>query len=292
MTDQVEQLSLIPTSELEFLRNFLKNGSNLHDQKSAMCQTISGESFEKDKETFKNKTEKGFKTTQKQKKIKENPKKKKQLVENSPNNLIHECMETSGLFDDCNLSTCDDDLSQSQNQYKGEKIDIDYQDQNQAYNDTNHSPILEESFVDDYQINSSLNRNNNQIDNSLNNQSPIITTTTKVEKPSKIKPTIDMNALLEKVSDTISSRYKRSFNIFRDFVMSRPKIFKRLEKFDNDNLEQIISVAFSKKKNRIIKSEKRFYSILQKFGENSLYLISNETRLRNFCQNMKPWYKL
>ena len=253
MTESIEELVLVPKSELDFLRNCLKNGSNTTPKESAMC-----ENYNSNQENFK--AEEGFEKNKAQKKEKKTQKKEKEILDND---LLDQCIKDSGiLFDDCKMS--------------------------EAYDDDNVDD--EKMMTQDY---NSQNEMKNQVQNVADENitsSPILETSNKNEKPCTVS-TIDLGEVLEKTFSKICSRYKKSFSIFKDFILSRPKIYKRLQRFEN--LEQMLTTAFSKKQTRMFKNEKRFYEVLQRYGDNLIYIIPNEKRIQTMIGgNFRPWYKI
>ena len=180
MTESIEELVLVPKSELDFLRNCLKNGSNTTPKESAMC-----ENYNSNQENFK--AEEGFEKNKAQKKEKKTQKKEKEILDND---LLDQCIKDSGiLFDDCKMS--------------------------EAYDDDNVDD--EKMMTQDY---NSQNEMKNQVQNVADENitsSPILETSNKNEKPCTVS-TIDLGEVLEKTHPSIcnNKQEKCSMTWFRN----------------------------------------------------------------------------
>ena len=109
------------------------------------------------------------------------------------------------------------------------------------------------------------------------------------KKPSKNQD-VKMGASIsfENVSKSILPRYRKHCNAVKDYLVGNPKLAKKLEKIDNIN--EILISGLSRKKSRPLKSEKRFYKLLQ--GHPIIYLFNPNKIAHNLGEDLKKYYKL
>ena len=109
------------------------------------------------------------------------------------------------------------------------------------------------------------------------------------KKPSKNQD-VKMGASIsfENVSKSILPRYRKHCNAVKDYLVGNPKLTKKLEKIDNIN--EILISGLSRKKSRPLKSEKRFYKLLQ--GHPIIYLFNPNKIAHNLGEDLKKYYKL
>ena len=91
----------------------------------------------------------------------------------------------------------------------------------------------------------------------------------------------------EKVFENILPRYRKHFNAVKDYLTNNPKLHKRLEKIGNVN--EILINGLSRKKSRPIKSERKFYKILEK---HPIIYLFNPNKVANNLGDLKKYYKL
>ena len=89
--------------------------------------------------------------------------------------------------------------------------------------------------------------------------------------------------------DQIGRPYKRMFLSFIRIIESNKQMGRRLLKIDN--LTDILKNVFSKKK-RIIRNERRFFSIVFKYHPNATYLFPNFHKIKMYLPQQKAWWKL
>ena len=91
----------------------------------------------------------------------------------------------------------------------------------------------------------------------------------------------------EKVFEHILPRYRKHFNTVKDYLTNNPKLQKRLERIGNVN--EILINGLSRKKSRPIKSEKKFYKLLEK---HPIIYLFNPNKVANNLGDLKKYYKL